>query len=139
MIGMYVRILIVFLIIDINTLTNIRGFLRHFLIGARNRKIAKEIWRRQSIMDKILLGYIYDYLEEYKTEFKYNHAVYLIYLYTSILLYLTLVVLTILRVEFKLSEIYNMLYALLAIKVLFFLIPRIQMDSLHRSKYLKGK
>ncbi len=107
----------------------LRGILLDFLIGVRNRKIAKEIYRQQSIRDKILLSFIKQYLKEYISAFEFYHIVYMAELISLVPQYVVIIVFDSVKV----------IIALVIIKSILFILLRFQLDSFLKSKYCKGK
>ena len=136
MVKIVVMLFAILVLMDSVAISALRRFLKDFLIGERNRKNAQKIYLEQSLKDRFFLGFIKSYLKEYIVAFKVYHWIYLIDLWSLIPQYALLLAVYIPNVE-ECSRV--PLYVMIGIKALLNLFVRVQVDSLMRSKYRKGK
>ena len=104
-------------LLDTIAISSLRRFLNDFLIGARNRKTAREIYSQQSLQDRVFLGFIKSFLKSHILAFDVYHWIYLV----------------------ELLSLKVLIFSLIALKGLLCLIIRFQVDSLMRSRYRNGK
>jgi ABC-type bacteriocin/lantibiotic exporter with double-glycine peptidase domain len=115
------------------SLVTLRHFLNEFLIGARNRKRAQEIYRQQSLRNRVTLSFIKSFLDESISVFNVYHTVYMIAL-SSIIPQYVAIIFTDERLNRRL-----IIMLMLIVYGLLFIIVRLQLNSLWRSRYSKGK
>lgn len=122
-------------LLDTIAISSLRRFLNDFLIGARNRKTAREIYSQQSLQDRVFLGFIKSFLKSHILAFDVYHWIYLVELLSLVPQYVFLLAV------YMLYGIQNkvLIFSLIAIKGLLCLIIRFQVDSLMRSRYRNGK
>ena len=108
-------------------------FLRHllmdFMIGARNKRIARAIYNQQSLMNKVSLGFIRQYLTSYLAAFRVHHTLYIMELLTLLPQYIVLLA----------TDNNHYLCFCIVLKTSLFIYVRLRFDSLRRSKYRKNK
>ena len=64
-------------LLDTIAISSLRRFLYDFLIGARNRKNARNIYRQRSLKDRVFLGFIRSFLKSHRSAFDVYHWIYL--------------------------------------------------------------
>ena len=122
-------------LLDAIAISSLRRLLYDFLIGAENRKTARDIYSQQSLKDRVFLGFIKSFLKSHRLAFNVYHWIYLVELVSLVPQYV------ILLAVYMLYGMQNnvLIFSLIAIKGLLCLIIRFQVDSLMRSRYRKGK
>lgn len=115
-------------VIDSSNIDFIRQLLLDFLIGARNRKIAKEIYRNKTVKEKVLLHFIRGYLTDFTVAFDVYYTIYIIELFS--LIFQSVIVL--------IGNI-TLLHICIVIKVALLVHLRLQFNALRKSKYCNGK
>ncbi len=120
---------------DATAIRDMRDLLFDFLIVGKNRKGANNIHKQQTLTDRITLSYIKQRVRNYKSQFRFNHFVYLFELYSIIPQYLILIVCNILLKETSMYVIIGFS----ALKFLICLIARFQVDSNRVSIYRQRK
>lgn len=122
-------------LLDTIAISSLRRFLYDFLIGAGNRKTARDIYSQQSLKDRVFLGFIKSFLKSHRLAFDVYHWIYLVESVSLVPQY------AILLAVYMLYGIQNnvLIFSLIAIKGLLCLIIRFQVDSLMRSRYRNGK
>lgn len=105
------------------------------VIGARNRKNARNIYRQRSLKDRVFLGFIKSFLKSHRSAFDVYHWIYLMELVSLVPQY------AILLAVYMLNVVQNniLIFSVIAVKGLLCLIIRFQVDSLMRSRYRNGK
>lgn len=127
--------IILLALLDTIAISSLRRFLYDFLIGARNRKNARNIYRQRSLKDRVFLGFIRSFLKSHRSAFDVYHWIYLMELVSLVPQY------AILLAVYMLNVVQNniLIFSVIAVKGLLCLIIRFQVDSLMRSRYRNGK
>jgi hypothetical protein len=121
-------------LLDSILIEDLRRLLKDFLIGARNRKKARVIYDQHSLKERIFLGFIKLYIENYKLAFNCFHWLYMIEIIIIIPQYSMLIALYVTGHDY-----YCVLFILLFVKALLCISIRLQTDSLRRSRFRQGK
>ena len=123
------------ILLDCIAIFDMRHLVFEFLIVGKNIKGAYKIHKQQRLSDRITLSYIERRVRDYKSQFKFNHLVYLLTLYSLIPQYVILILCNMLLKE-------KSLYVIGCFAVLKFficLIARLQVDSSRVSIYRQRK
>ena len=131
----WVLYIIILTFLDFIAISSLRRLLNDFLIGARNRKVARNVFSQQSLKDRVLMGYIRAFLKEHTLAFDVYHWMYLWEILTLVPQYIAVLAVYICcRIQNNV-----LLFSLIAVKGFLCLLLRSQVDSLMRSKYRNGK
>ena len=116
---------------DLIVFSSWRRFLQDFLIGNKSRKSARKIYVQQTIKGKILLDYIEPLLEFNQDIFKVYYHIYVCMVVTVIPQYIISLVLLLFFKGFA----GYFLGIVSFLKIVLFLVVRVQCDASRRSKY----
>lgn len=125
------------LLLDCTSLHWLRDLLLDFLVGARNRKNARRIHDAQRYEDRLTMGYIGGMLKRYQREFRFYLRLYHGFLISLLPKYGVLLALAVIFDAGKPFRI--ALYCFTGLGLLFFLLIRLQFDSLHTSRFARKK
>ena len=126
---------IIIILMDIIVISDARRLLLDFLIGERNRKNAKKIHAEQSFSDRVKMGYILPMLKKYTRTFRKYHILYLVFLYSLIPQYMTIVLFHI----FVPSVIWYVFGVFLGIKLLLTIFYTLELGPQKMSVYAQKK
>ena len=125
-------------LLDAIAVSALRDILNDFLIGARNRKSARKIYREQSPRERLFLGYIRGYLKRHTAAFQVFRGIYLAELLSLIPQYAILFAVFLFRgPQDRFLAIYML--TVCAVKAGLNLFLRLQVDGGRRSRYREGK
>ena len=125
-------------LLDAIAVSDLRDILNDFLIGARNRKSARKIYREQPPRERVFLGYIRGYLKRHTAAFQVFRGIYLTELLSLIPQYAILFAVFLFRGPQDRFLVIYML-AVIAVKAGLNLFLRLQVDGSRRSRYREGK
>lgn len=80
------------LILDLVTISDLRKFLLDFLKVKKSRKNADQLYKVQSLRDRIVLSFIKEHLKKYTKEFTAFHRLYIYVIYTFFPQYIIIIV-----------------------------------------------
>ena len=127
----YYSLNFILLLSDLIVFSSWRRFLQDFLIGNTSRKSARKIYAQQTIKGKILLDYIEPLLDFNQGIFKVYYHIYVFIVVTVIPQYIISLALILFFKEFA----GYFLGIVSFLKIVLFLVVRVQSDASRRSKY----
>lgn len=133
-ISMFMMTLLLLVFNDWMAVSEGRRLLHDFLIGAGNRQSAARRRAQQSARDRVLMGYVRQYLKRWKQEFDRFHRLYLLHLMSLIPQYALVFLLT----AFGAIGGYFMMLCIV-MKVSLNWYYRLQFNGLRISKYRNGR
>lgn len=128
--------LFIVLVINNGNISCIRGILRDMLVGNRNGKAERRIYKKQTLWQRISLQYIFSYLKHYQQAYILWHRRYVVQCAILVPEIITLVTIAVLLPD----KITRICFTLCACKFIFFVYMRITVYTdgfKHPTRYAK--